>query len=285
MSTETHQAPAAQQSRATEGKGTSFGRAVRSETIKFTSVPSSLILLLTTLVIMIGIAAVAAWGIGSSQEALSGDPEAAAAMGDMEALGNSIASSGIMFSQLIVGSIGVLVMSSEFTTGMARATFAAIPKRFPVVLAKTLLVAVVSLVVTVVSTLLAALVIMPILSNYSLEQDLSSETFQRYLWIGAAYVAVIALLGMSLGGLLRNSAGAIVTLVGIVFVLPNVLMIFANDFIQDASRFLPDAAFGNLIGATPAEGALEQWQSGVVLGLWALVPVVVTLLVIRRRDV
>lgn len=285
MSTETQQAPAPQQPRATTGKGTSFGRAVRAEVVKFTSVPSSVILLLTTLVIMVGIAAAAAWGFGSMQDAMGDSPEATEAMGDMGSIADTIAPSGIMLAQLIVGSLGVLVMSSEFATGMARATFAAIPKRFPVVLAKAVLITVMAIVVAVVSTLIAALVIMPILSNYSMEQDLGSETFQRNLWFGAAYVAVVALLGMALGGLLRNAAGAIVTLVGIVFVLPVVLSIFANDFISDVSRFLPDAAYANLIGATPPEGGLEQWQAGLTLGLWALIPLVIMTLVIQRRDV
>lgn len=285
MSTETQQAPAPRRERTTTGKGTSFPRALVAETRKFTTVPSSLILLLTTLVVMVGIGALAAWGIGSMTQAMGDNPEAAAAMGDQATIADTIAPSGIMLAQLIVGSLGVLVMSSEFTTGMARATFAAIPKRYPVVLAKAVLVAVMAAVVTVVSTLVSALVIVPILNNYALEQDFASETFQRNLWIGAAYVAVVALLGMALAGLLRNSAGAIVTLVGIIFVLPMVLSFFANDFISDAKRFLPDSAYSNLIAATPPDGGLEHWQAGLTLGLWALIPLVVTLLVVQRRDV
>lgn len=285
MSTETQQSTLPQRPRTTSGKGTSFGRALGAEVRKFTTVPSSLILLLTTLVVMVGIGALAAWGIGSVTEMASSDPEAAAAMGDQTTLADSIAPSGIMLAQLIVGSLAVLVMSSEFTTGMARATFAAIPKRFPVVLAKATLVAVIAFVVTVVSTLVSAVVIMPILSNYSLDQDFASDVFQRNLWFGATYVAVVALIGMALGGLLRNSAGAIVTLVGLIFVLPMVLGFFANDFITDAKRFLPDAAYNNLIAATPPDGGLEHWQAGLTLGLWAVIPLLATLFVIQRRDV
>lgn len=286
MSTDTQTAHTPPRARATSGKGTSFGRTLVAESRKFSTVPSSLVLLLTTLAVMVGIGALAAWGIGSMTEAMANDPEAAAAMGgDPSGMADSIASSGIMLAQLIVGSLAVLVMSSEFTTGMARATFASVPKRFPVVLAKTVLVAVMALVVTVVSTLISALVITPILSRYSLEQDLASEAFQRNLWFGAAYVAVVALLGMALGGLLRNSAGAIVTLVGIIFVLPMVLSFFANDFISDAKRFLPDAAYSNLISTVAPDGGLEHWQAGLTLGLWALVPLLVTLFVIQRRDV
>lgn len=286
MSTDTQTAQTPPRARTTTGQGTSFGRALVAEYRKFSTVPSSLVLLLTTLVVMVGIGALAAWGIGSMTESMANDPEAAAAMGgDPTGMADSIASSGIMLAQLIVGSLAVLVMSSEFTTGMARATFAAVPKRFPVVLAKAVLVAVMAVVVTVVSTLISALVITPILSSYSMEQDLASEAFQRNLWFGAAYVAVVALLGMALGGLLRNSAGAIVTLVGIIFVLPMVLSFFANDFISDAKRFLPDAAYANLIATVSPDGGLEHWQAGLTLGLWALIPLLATLFVIQRRDI
>lgn len=285
MSTDIQQTAALERPRTTTGKGTSFGRALGAEFRKFTTVPSSIILVLTTLVVMVGIGALFAWIFGSTQDMVADNPEAAAAMGDQSAVVDTIAPSGIMLAQLIIGSLGVLVMSSEFTTGMARATFSAVPKRFPVVLAKAALVALMAIVVTVVSTLISAVVVMPILSSYSLHQDFGSETFQRNLWFGAAYVAVIALLGMALGGLLRNSAGAIVTLVALVFVLPTVFQFLTNDFFTDLKRFLPDSAYNNLISTTVPDGGLEHWQAGLTLGLWAVIPLLATLFVIQRRDV
>ncbi|WP_417220075.1 ABC transporter permease [Arthrobacter sp.] len=285
MSTDIQQETLQQRPRTTSGKGTSFGRALNSEFRKFSTVPSSVILVLTTLVVMVGIGALGAWVIGQTQDMVANDPNVAAAMGDQSEMANTIAPSGIMLAQLIIGSLGVLVMSSEFTTGMARATFAAIPKRFPVVLAKATLVALMSIVVTVVSTLVSAVVIIPILSSYSLHQDFASETFQRNLWFGAAYVAVIALLGMALGALLRNSAGAIVTLVAIVFILPTVFQFLTNDFFTNLKRFLPDSAYNNLITTTVPDGGLEHWQAGLTLGLWAVIPLLATLFVIQRRDV
>lgn len=285
MSTDIQQATTPQRPRTTSGKGTSFGRALGAEYRKFSTVPSSIILVLTTLVVMVGIGALGAWIIGSTQDMMADNPEAAAAMGDQSELVDTIAPSGIMLAQLIIGALGVLVMSSEFTTGMARATFAAIPKRFPVVLAKAALVALMAIVVTVVSTLISAVVIMPILSSYSMHQDFGSETFQRNLWFGAAYVAVIALLGMALGGLLRNSAGAIVTLVALIFVLPTVFQFLTNDFFTNVKRFLPDSAYNNLISNSVPDGGLEHWQAGLTLGLWALIPLLATLFVIQRRDV
>lgn len=278
------QAPMRPRPGATGGPGTSFARTLRSEAIKFTTVPSTLVLVLATVVVMMGFAALAAWGIGSVAEMGATDPEMTGGE-DVTGMANTIASSGIMFAQLIVGSLAVIVMSSEFTTGMARATFAAGPRRYPVVLAKALLVAVVAFVVTAVSIALSALLIGPILNHYGLSQDMSSDVFQQNLWIGSAYVAAIALIGFSLGGLLRNSAGGIVTLVGLIFVLPIVLSILSTDFITKIRRFLPSEAYNNLVFGQAMEGALEQWQAWLTLGLWAGIPLLAAVLVIQRRDV
>ena len=111
------------------GPGPSFLRVLNSEFIKFRTLLSTLILLGSTVVVMVGFGALSAWGTGQFSEAAAQDPEAAARIaaqgGDLAV---SVPTSGIVFAQLILGSLGVLLMSSEFTTGMARSTFAAVPK-------------------------------------------------------------------------------------------------------------------------------------------------------------
>ena len=111
------------------GPGPSFHRVLNSEFIKFRTLLSTLILLACTVLVVVGFGALSAWGTGQFAEQALNDPEAAAAYA---AQGGDIAvgvpTSGIAFAQLILGSLGVLLMSSEFTTGMARSTFAAVPK-------------------------------------------------------------------------------------------------------------------------------------------------------------
>jgi ABC-2 type transport system permease protein len=267
------------------GGNTNFGRVLRSEFIKFSSVPSTLVLVLCTVLVMVGFAALNAWAIGTFFEAAANNPEMGSAAGEVEGAADSVAAGGVIFAQLIVGSLAVLVMSSEYATGMARATYAAVPKRHPVFLAKALLVAFVAFLVAAVSILIAFVVIKPITTNYGIPLDFASEGFQRSLWLSAVYVAAIGLIGFSLGSLLRNSAGGIVTLAGLTFVLPIAFSLLPGEFWAKAIRFIPDAAYSNLLAAQTAPDALEKWQSALVLGAWVLVPLTVAGIVAQRRDI
>lgn len=260
---------------------------LRSEFIKFTSLPSTLILILSTIAVMVAFSAIGAWGIGSSMQMMAQNPEMMSQMGDLEELAASIPASGLVFAQLIIGALAVMTMSSEYATGSSRSTFVAAPTRQPVFWAKVLLVAVVSAVVALVSILVAFVVAKPIADNYSLPLDFSSEVFQRSLWFNALYVIVVGLVGVALGALLRNSAGGIVVLTTVFFVLPLALGGFGSfiDWIAKVMRFLPDQASSALAKTQVAPDGLEQWQNVLVLGAWIIIPLAVAALVLQRRDI
>ena len=197
------------------GPGPSFLRVLNSEFIKFRTLLSTLILLGCTVLVVVGFGALSAWGTGQFAEAAATDPEAAAAFASQGGdLAVGVPTSGIAFAQLILGSLGVLLMSSEFTTGMARSTFAAVPKRIPAFAAKLLVVMVTAFVLTAASVYLAGLVSLPILDNYNLKLDLASSQSVKMLLVNSLYVAAVAAIGMALGSLIRNSAGGIMSLVG-----------------------------------------------------------------------
>lgn len=264
-----------------------FTGVLRSEFIKFTSLPSTLVLILSTIVVMVGFSAIGAWGIGSSMQMMAESPEMMLQMGDLKELAASIPASGLVFAQLIIGALAVMVMSSEYATGSSRSTFVAVPTRQPVFWAKVLLVTVVSAVVALVSILVAFFVAKPIADNYSLPLDFSSEIFQRSLWFNVLYVVVVGLVGVALGSLLRNSAGGIVVLTSVFFVLPLALGGFGAfvDWISKVMRFLPDQASSALAKTQVSPDGLEQWQNVLVLGAWIIIPLAVAALVLQRRDI
>lgn len=286
MSTETMKRPRSAEPGAAGAGNLKFSGVLRSEFIKFFSLPSTLILILSTLVVMVGFAALGAWGVGQSMGMFSENPEMAAQMGDLNELTASLPASGLLFAQLIVGALAVLVMSSEFATGAARSTFVAVPNRQLVLGAKTLLVIIVSIVVALASILLAFLVAKPITNNYNLPLEFSSEAFQRNLWFGVLYVLMVSLIGLALGALLRNSAGGIVVLAALFFVLPIAVSGLSSivSWLADAARFLPDAAVNALI-MPGAENALEPWVSGLMVAAWSIVPLVVAAVMLQRRDI
>lgn len=268
------------------GPGPSFSRVLNSEFIKFRTLTSTLILLACTLLVMVGFGALSGWGTGAFAEEAMRDPEAAAAMaaqgGD---LAITVPTSGIAFAQLILGSLGVLMMSSEFTTGMARSTFAAVPKRLPAFVAKLVVVVLASFLLTGISSLLAGLVALPILDSYDLKLDLGSSQSVKLLLVSSIYVAAVAAIGLALGSIVRNSAGGIMSLVGLFFVAPIAFQLIPGDFFKEARKYLPGNTVNPLTAVEHVPDTLEVWQAALVLGTWVVVPVVLAMILLQKRDV
>ncbi|MGO4248683.1 ABC transporter permease [Paenarthrobacter sp. RAF54_2] len=268
------------------GPGPAFHRVLNSEFIKFRTLLSTLILLASTALVMVGFAALSAWGTGQFAERAGRDPQAAAALaaqgGDIAV---TIPTSGIAFAQLILGSLGVLLMSSEFTTGMARSTFAAVPKRLSPFLAKLIVVMVSAFLLTAVSIFIAGLVALPIVNNYDLKLDLSSSQSVKLLLVNSIYVAAVAAIGMSLGTIVRNSAGGIMSLVGLFFVAPIAFQLIPGDFFVEARKYLPGNTINAMTAVEHVPDTLEVWQAALVLGAWVVVPVALAMVLLKKRDV
>jgi ABC-2 type transport system permease protein len=268
------------------GPGPSFFRVLNSEFIKFRTLLSTLILLGSTAVVVVGFGALSAWGTGQFAQAATQDPEAAAAFASQGGdLAVGVPTSGIAFAQLILGSLGVLLMSSEFTTGMARSTFAAVPRRIPAFAAKLLVVMLTAFVLTAVSVLLAGLVSLPILDNYDLKIDLASSQSVKLLLVSSLYVAAVAAIGMALGALIRNSAGGIMSLVGLFFVAPIAFQLIPGDFFVEARKYLPGNVVDPLTAVEHVPDTLEAWQAALVLGAWVVIPLLLAAFLLKKRDV
>ncbi len=232
-----------------------------------------------------GVGALAAWGIGQALQASNANPQRSAALAAQGDIAASAPSAGISFAQLILGSLAVLIISSEFTTGMARSTFTAVPKRIPAFAAKLLVVVVSAFLVTALSLYLAGLVAVPILDQYGHTLDVSSGHYYRTLLINSAYVAAVAAIGMALGALIRNSAGGIMSLVGIFFVLPIALQIIQGDFVKELRKFIPDNTLAPMTAAEHVPDTLEAWQAALVLGAWVIIPLLLAGILLKKRDV
>lgn len=272
---------------APHGKVTLFG-VLRSESIRFFSLNSTRILVLLAIVFYVGIAAVATWGIGSLSASM-GDTDQMPGMEGLSAPGFAaeLIGSGLVFSQLILGVLGVLLFSGEFTTGSAVSTFLASPRRLRVLAAKGILIILLTAVVQIISSLLAFAISKPIAENYQMNLEFSSDAFQRVLWYGTLAVTMAALIGLALGMLLRNSAGGITSLAALFFVLPIILSILTalTDWAQDIAKFTPDQLGMGL--ATPASVVtdLETWQQLLGVAGWIVFPLVLGAILLTKRDI
>src|SRR6185437_4514049 len=92
-------------------------------------------------------------------------------------------------------------------------------KRLPTFFAKAIVLVVVSYVLTLVAAFVTFLISIPILHSYGIDMSLSLDGVLYSILMGGVYVAGVAVAGLSLGTLLRSSAGGIIVLVALFFLL------------------------------------------------------------------
>ncbi|WP_026551066.1 ABC transporter permease [Arthrobacter sp. Br18] len=277
------------------GSGVNFGRILRSEWIKVTTVPSTIVLLVTTFAVMVGLAALFAWALATGQEQLDAAPEGqnfgpppGQGIPDFSETALTIASSGLIFGQLLIASLAVVLIASEWATGMIRSTMVAVPRRIPALLAKNVVIAALAFVIGALAAVLSYVVGQPILAGQELDFSLTTDGVPASIINTGVYLALIAVIAMGIGTLLRNTAGGVVTAVALFFVVPTIVVTLLSnlaDWIPDAARFLPTNAGEQLVAITIAEDALTQLEGGLVMAAWALVLLVVSLAVTKRRDI
>ncbi|SRR6266566_43788 len=183
------------------------GRVLRSEWIKLRSLRSTRVTLLVSFVLMAGIGVIHATVAASTWSQL---PAAQKASFDVV----STVLTGYQFAQLAVGVLGVLVITTEYSSGMIRATLAAVPRRLPVLWAKAADFTVITLAAMTAASFAAFYAGMAALSGQHLNVALSAPGVLRAVIGTGLYLAVVGLLGVALGALLRSTAGAIASLVG-----------------------------------------------------------------------
>ncbi len=254
-----------------------FPRVLTSEWIKVTSLRSTWILMLSTVLVMIGLAALLAFGIVESLGTENEIPP--------ELVRTVATSGGGGFAQLIIASFGAVFVAGEYGTGMIRSTMTAVPNRWSPLVAKAIVLGIISFLVGVVSSLIAFFVAQPILGTKDLDFSISTEGVLGSILGLGLYLAIVSLLGMSIGALLRSSPGAIVTTIGILFVLPIVISLIPLDLFADLYPYLPDQAGYQLTMIDTSADELNQWQGGLVAFAWALAAHIAALILVRVRDV
>ncbi|WP_394940440.1 ABC transporter permease [Psychromicrobium sp. YIM B11713] len=270
-------------------RGLNFGGVLKSEFIKFWTLLSTKLLLVISLLAIVGIAAIGAWGIGfiTQDRATGVGPQGPAAASSQALDLSSIPHSGVQLGMLVLGALAVMFIASEYGTGMIRSSFAAVPRRLPVFTAKALVLIVVTYLVTTVAAFLSFLVAIPILKAYNVDISLDQEGMLSGILLCGLLVAGVALMGLSLGTLLRNSAGGIVVLVGILFVLPiagNFLQLLPGDFWKYVPDYLPSNAGSRMLATGHTDGLMDPWAAGLVFLAWIVVLLIPAVFLLKKRD-
>ncbi|MCP2264486.1 ABC transporter permease [Promicromonospora thailandica] len=256
----------------TQVRNVTFARVLRSEWIKLWTLRSTWWTLASTVVVMIGFALLLALVVQLAGDAMEGaSPEDQAAMGGVLG-GTTVVAAGYEMAALVVAVLGALMITGEYSTGMIRSTFAAVPGRLPAFFGKALVLVLVTAVLTAVSLALSWLVTYPILNANDATVDFGDGDQVRSLFGTVLYVSLVALFALGLGTLLRHTAGAIFTVVAIFLVIPTIFQIatFAAaqlEWVGTVNKLLPSVAGAQI---TPNAGqftdVLDPWVGIAVLG-------------------
>jgi ABC-2 type transport system permease protein len=195
-----------------------------------------------------------------------------------------IALAGVNVSQLAVAVLGVLVITGEYSTGMIRASFMAVPRRLPVLWAKTIVFAVATLVLMLPPVLIAFFASQAILSKHDILQiSFSHPGVARSVIGGALYLMLVGIFALGIGSIVRNTAGGIATFAAIFFVIPPLMNILPTSWNNAISQYLPSEAGRQIFSLTHGAHSLSPWAGGLLfVGYCGLVLGIAAVLLVRR---
>jgi hypothetical protein len=193
---------------------------------------------------------------------------------------------GMVIAQLAVGVAGVLAMTGEYSSGSIRSTLAAIPNRPLLLAAKALVFGTVALIVGEFTTLTSFFVSQYIvLSAPAPHASLGQPDVLRAVLMLGAYLALIGLIGLGLGAIIRHSAGAIATLVALVLAVPMALQLFPAGVHDAAGKYLPMLIAENSLGSVmPSAHSLSAWPGLGLLCGYAAALLLLGGWLLTRRD-
>ena len=249
-------------------------RVIRSEWIKLRSVRSTIVTLGLTA------AAVIATGVFVSMLS-SGAGIAADGEGIYDPAGNSLF--GATLAQLVLGVVGALVITSEYSTGLIRTTLTAVPRRLPVLWAKGIVVAAAAFATMVASLSVAFFVGQAVYGGGGPSASLSDPGVLRAVLAAALFPTAIAVMGVAFGAMMRHTATAIGILVAILFVVP-VLFETLGGVWGDASEYLPGEAGQAMITVVKDSGQMSPGAGLLVLIGWIGVLLAGATITLKRRD-
>jgi ABC-type transport system involved in multi-copper enzyme maturation permease subunit len=245
--------------------------AVRSEWTKLWSVRSTYWALLATVVAIVSLAAVFA----ATGPAAPDDPAA-------------YGLSGFFQAQLGVAALGALVFTSEYATGSIRATLTAMPQRGTVLSAKTIVVAATTAVVGIAGAFVAFFVATRVFAGRGIAVALTDPGAVRTVIGAGLYLAVLAVLALGLGVVIRSSVGTVAVVVALMLVLPGIAGVLPTAWQGGVVAYLPAEAGQAIIGRTRFAGSgtdlLAPWTGFAVLSAYAAAALAAAAIALRTRD-
>jgi ABC-2 type transport system permease protein len=193
-----------------------------------------------------------------------------------------------LLGQLVIVVLGTLTLTSEYSTGMIRASLTVMPRRGVLYGAKAAVFAAVALVVALVASFVSFFVGQALLSSTHVSTTLSQPNVLRAVIGTALYLVLCGLFAFGLGAILRSTAGAMTAAYGFLFLVPQLAKALPGSWYADMDRWLPGGDVVNAITNTQSVNASQHLFSAsgefAVFGAYTLAVLVAGALLFRRRD-
>ena len=187
------------------------------------------------------------------------------------------------YAVLAVGVMGVLAFTTEYSTGLIRTTFAAVPRRRAVLAAKAAVIGVLTLVTGELVAFASFALAQAVLSGQHLGVSLSRPGVPGAVLAVGLLLFVVATMGVGLGAIIRHTAGGIAALVGLIF-LPAILGLLPAPWGGRVGRFTLLDAARQVTALHPATNLFAPAFSLIVLLAWPALTLLAAALTITRRD-
>jgi ABC-2 type transport system permease protein len=258
-----------------------FGRLMRAEWTKIRSVQSTMWSLVAFVVVAVGFSTLIAAVIAHNWNTPGNHPNHARLVTDPTML---IFGAAFGLGQLAICVLGAIVITSEYSSGAIRASLLAVPHRIPWLAAKAVVFALIDCVLSAITVFAVFYITAGILHSH-VSISLSQPNVLRATIGAILYLTVLGLFALAIGGLIRHTAGAVSTVIGMVLVVPILVSLIPGTIANHVHGYLPTVA-GELITQSSQQpgDVLSAWQGFGVFCLWTAALLVACGWLLVRRD-
>jgi ABC-2 type transport system permease protein len=241
---------------------------MRAEWTKIRSVQSTVWSLVAFVVVAVGFSTLVAALVSSNWNKPGNHPNHVTLLTDPTQL---IFGAGFGIGQLAICVLGVIVITSEYSTGAIRSSLLAVPHRLPMLAAKAAVWGLLDLVTSAI-TVFAVFFISTSILNSHVSISLSGPGVTKAVVGAILYLTVLGLFALAIGGLIRHTAGAIAIVIAVVIVVPPLITLIPGTIANHVHGYLPTVA-GILVAQTSQQPAdvLSGWQGFGVFCAWTVV--------------
>jgi hypothetical protein len=190
----------------------------------------------------------------------------------------------LLLAQLAFAILGVIVVTSEYSTGMIRSSLTAVPRRIRMMSAKLVVLTVVALVAGEIIAFVTFAVGQALIHGQAPSAALGQHLVLRAVIGAGLYLMLLALLGGAFAVLLRQAAVGIAVMVALLFVLPGVASALPSSWSQPIEQYWPTNAGEQVAITTRDSHTLSAWVGFGWMAAFVAIVILLAFAALQRRD-